>query len=308
MLVSITDAAGNMKLATETLRSEYDFRKLQPVTCVAHGLNLVVKVINNCYCHANSLIESVKLLFKNATSRLNRLRQLEPKLNRPPSPNMTRWKPWLEATKYYTNPQNVSRLKGAIEKIMTEELGVEPQRKKNEQDVKKYDKFRKALDCLNSPIAIAEVKFVYENLRFIASDIKQLESQSMPLHTAVGIVENVGKQLREIAGLRSEIIEKYDYVFAKNRSYQDFKDFVLGDPIQPGSTFHSLNETEKKFILNTPITSTEIERCFSKYKLIYRVNRRRFLFVNLKMVVISNCLLNRVSFIFAYFHCMTTNI
>lgn len=302
ILVSITDAAPSMKLATETLRKHYGFTKIQAVTCVAHGLNLVIKVVRQSYSRANLLIESVKLLFQNATSRLNRLRQLAPKLNRPPAPNITRWKPWLEATKYYTNPVNVSQLKNAIEQIMKEELGTKRKREESEQDVKKRAKFTNALDCLSNPLAIQEVNFVYKNLRFIASDIKQLESQFIPLTKAIAIVENVGVELSKIKNLHSAIIAKYDYVFQKNRSYQDFKNFVFGKPVRKESSFNSLNNIERKYILNTPITSTEIERSFSKYKCIYRSNRRRFLFENLKMVVISNCLINRVSYYFIWLH------
>lgn len=195
-MISITDAAPNMVKATKILRKKHGFRKTQSVTCVAHGISNVIKQIRECHPHANELILSVKQLFHNSPKRVNQIKKFDDldkttkmRLKRPPSPVITRWSSWMDSVPYYSDQENIRRLKNVVTQILHDEMGEEPHKKTSTDDINKYAKFEKVLNALDNPLAASEIKFLNENLLFVSYKIKKLQNQNISLKDAVDVVE-----------------------------------------------------------------------------------------------------------------------
>ena len=82
-------------------------KKLYPkqihVTCVAHGLHRVCEKIRDVNPELDSFIANMKKVFIKAPDRINQFRETCPDITLPPSPVVTRWETWIDATLYYHN-------------------------------------------------------------------------------------------------------------------------------------------------------------------------------------------------------------
>lgn len=102
ILLVTTDAAPYMKAAMQGLAVLYP--KMLHVTCLAHGLHRVCEVIRATFPNVNSLISSVKKVFRKAPHRKQAYHEASGgNIPLPPSPIITRWGTWLEAAIFYAN-------------------------------------------------------------------------------------------------------------------------------------------------------------------------------------------------------------
>lgn len=112
------------------------------------------------------------------------------------------------------------------------------------------------------------------------------------LEESLEIVEAVGEKLKQMRG-RPEFFKKYEQVATKNKGLAKLRlisnILELGKSTNPDEYVDSLTPEEIDAFKYAPITSSDVERSFSKYKNVLSDNRRSFLFDNLAKHVIIYC-------------------
>jgi hypothetical protein len=92
----VTDAAPYMKNAAEGLSVSYPI--LIHITCVAHALHRVCETICVLYPNVNKLVANRKKIFVKSLARLELFKNKAPDAPLPPTPVITWWGTWLDAT------------------------------------------------------------------------------------------------------------------------------------------------------------------------------------------------------------------
>jgi len=135
--------------------------------------------------------------------------------------------------------------------------------------------------------------FIHSNYGFLTSTITQLERQDISLIDSISIVKSVQNKLNDVVGEVGDAINrKLNYVLEKNNGFSILRNIskILNGEIT------SMDELPEDLIGNyliyfkyAPITSTDVERSFSRYKNILSDNRRRLDVENIKKTLVVQC-------------------
>lgn len=151
---------------------------------------------------------------------------------------------------------------------------------------------KKAQDAIKVPNLKTQLAFIKSNFSCIVSSITKLQKNGMQLEESLEIVEAVGEKLKQMRG-RPEFFKKYEQVATKNKGLAKLRlisnILELGKSTNPDEYVDSLTPEEIDAFKYAPITSSDVERSFSKYKNVLSDNRRSFLFDNLAKHVIIYC-------------------
>ncbi|XP_023215156.1 uncharacterized protein LOC111617975 [Centruroides sculpturatus] len=269
VLVAVTDAASYMVPAMKTLK--IFFPALVHVTCLAHGLNRVAEQIRVEYEKVNKLISSVKKVFIKAPSRVQAFRQMLPDVALPPEPVLTRWGTWLKAVNYYS--EHFSDIKKLLDTLADDAVCV-----------------TKAKEILNDIYVQNDLVYIKSHFTFIADTITALESSGKPIYEQIDLLNRAKQKLCDAPGTAAEKVrKKLDAVLQKNTGLKSL--FVVAD-ILAGKK----SKTESEFPVHLlprlkycPLSSVDVERSFSAYKLILSDKRCNFSIENLEKVLIIYC-------------------
>jgi hypothetical protein len=99
VLLLVTDAAPYMKKTAEGLSVSYP--KLIHVTCVVHALHRVCEIIRVLYPNVDKLVANGKKIFMKSPARIEHFKNKIPDTPLPPTPVITWWGSWLDATVHY---------------------------------------------------------------------------------------------------------------------------------------------------------------------------------------------------------------
>lgn len=139
--------------------------------------------------------------------------------------------------------------------------------------------------------------FIHSNYGFIPAEITKLETQHVPLIEALSIVKNVETKIEKITGQNGILInQKFKTILQKNEGYQIIFRIskILSGEIQSMEGLpEDLTNNDLIYFKYAPITTTDVERSFSRYKNLLCDNRRSFDFENLKKSFVVQC--NNVS-------------
>ncbi|KAE9528576.1 hypothetical protein AGLY_012151 [Aphis glycines] len=139
----------------------------------------------------------------------------------------------------------------------------------------------------------ADLVFIHSNYGFLPDTILKLENQGLPIVEAIGIIKNVQNKLENIfCKIGISVHEKFKKVIEKNTGFETIikiNDVLTGQ----GKCFDGLPEdltiNDIAYFKYAPLTSTDVERSFSRYKNLMAPNRRAFEFENLKQALIVQC-------------------
>lgn len=147
---------------------------------------------------------------------------------------------------------------------------------------------------LNQTDVIEEFEFVNEHLSSLVFDIKKLETEILEAHEGCKILDQIGAKLRSTPGMPVAIIKKFDDVFAKNSGYVALSTYFKSNKTVKLSPLDKWSDEQLKLLKFFPLSTAQVERIFSIYKIMLRSNRRRFKFRNFKKFVIAKCILQQV--------------
>lgn len=119
-----------------------------------------------------------------------------------------------------------------------------------------------------------------------------LEKSGVNLGKSLELVQNVENKLSE-GGRGIEFVKvKLSEVLSKNPGLSQIKkisEIISGEIINDDEDLAELSPEDISCFKYAPIVSVDVERSFSKYKVMLRDNRRSFQFDNLKAHFITSC-------------------
>lgn len=193
----------------------------------------------------------------------------------PPEPVITRWGTWVKAACYYANHgTDILPVLNLFERDDAIAIG-------------------RAIDSLQNPNIKGDLAFLKANYEFLPESIASLESASMQLVDAVGIVKDVVVKVGAVRGERgSSFRQKFAQVLDKNDGLKTLMAIAATLSGETGVNAEQLRGYNSKEIASfkfAPITSCDVERSFSMLKALYRDNRKSFTFDALQMHVVIHC-------------------
>lgn len=264
ILLFVSDSAAYMLKAGKLLKKEYP--NLLHITCVAHALHRICEFVRNQFPSVDRLISSCKKIFRKAPSRVAIYKSMLPSIPLPPSPVITRWGTWIEASLFHYN--NFELMKSCVLKLPEDATSI-TECKVIYQNQNLFD----------------ELQFINENFSSLPKSIEFFEKQNIKLSEAFAVLDRVTNQLKSIPGeFGGKLSEKVSAVFQRN------PDLNILYQLWKGS---STPETFSKFgnfipYLNTaPLNSCDVERSFSIFKDVLTSKRTSFTPENLEKQLIT---------------------
>lgn len=189
----------------------------------------------------------------------------------PPKPVTTRWGTWLEAAVYYCD--NFDQVKSVVGQL-------------NDADAEaiKMSKAKFAEPKIKNDLA-----FIKANFASIVNATVKLETQGLPLNDSVETYDSIRKSLNSMK--RKDFVQKMEAVNKRNAGYKDIvaiRDVLNGHQIK-NKYVEKLSPNELTMFRYCPVTSSDVERSFSRYKGVLTEKRRTFTFENLKKHMIVYC-------------------
>jgi len=269
VLLFLSDAAPYMKKAGDTIKVLYP--KIIHVTCLAHGLHRVAEEVCVNYPKVDKLVSSVKQIFLKAPSRTVLFKTVNLEIPLPPEPILTRWGTWIEATSYYC--KYFSKIRDVVRQL----------------DPIDAVSIKKAQNLVNQRSMEPNLIFIDSNYGFLPTKIKQLETQGVELSKTIKEITQTKKKIEEVSSeVGVAIQKKLRYVLEKNRGFETMM-ILTGDSESMDGLPEELTGDDLKFYKYAPMTSTDVERSFSRYKNLLSNNRRSFEIENLKKILVVQC-------------------
>lgn len=273
VLLFVTDAAPYMVKAGQTLQSLYS--KMIHLTCLAHGIHRVAENIREKFKKVDKLISRVKQVFLKAPSRVLVFKSEAPAIPLPPEPILTRWGTWIIAASYYCKYYQV------IRRVL---LSL------NAEDAISV---KEAQQLIQEPDMEANLVYIHSNFGFIPEYITKLETQYISLSEALSSVKYVQNKLNDCEGeIGVAVFQKLNNVLEKNCGFKTIlkiSKILSGQEISMEGLPDDLTGDDITYFKYAPITSTDVERSFSRYKTLLVDNRRSFNFENIKKSLVVQC-------------------
>jgi len=273
VLLFVSDAAPYMVKSGKSLQVLYS--KMVHITCLAHGLHRVAEQIRINFPEINSLISNIKKVFLKAPYRINLFKNFAPGIPLPPEPIITRWSTWLNAVNYYC--EHFLHIKNVILQLDSDDALAIKNTKK----------------LVENPEIEENLIYIKSNFGFLATEITRLETSGMLLSESVCCIEKVKQQIKQALEKTGEMVtKKLDDVLNKNSGFKILtiiSNILKGEKVLREELPEDLTCDDLIHYKFAPITSVDVERSFSKYKHILSDRRRKFLFENLKKVLIVQC-------------------
>ena len=273
VLLFVSDAASYMKTAGAALKVL--FPRLIHITCAAHALHRMSELVRSLFPSIDKLISCVKKIFLKSAARVTTFREVAPDVPLPPQPSLIRWGTWINAALYYG--KHFDAVSAAVHALDKEDAA---------SIQTAHDLFEQEGETLRANLA-----FIVANFGDLPGVIEKLEGRNLLLTKSTELFESTLRKLGSVPGRhRQKMHQKSKDVLSRNPDYLRIKELakiLSGTPPTTMST--ELSPTEVAGFKFAPITSTDVERTFSRLKTVLTDRRHRFTFENLKMVVVAYC-------------------
>lgn len=217
-------------------------------------------------------------MFLKAPHRVEVYKEAMPNVPLPPEPIITRWGTWIEAAIFCAD--HFDQLKRII---------IEKLKDKNVVSITKCENMLKLESVKN------DLTYIKANFFILVKIIKKLESSNLSLYDATKIVDETILNMEMVPGNNGKIIkEKVLDLLHKNDGFKMLKQIsdVLsgkeGSVLPPN--FTPIISFCMKF---APITSVDVERSFSTYKMILTEKRTNMTPQNMEKYIVINSYENK---------------
>lgn len=273
VLLAYTDAAAYMVAAMQLLKVFYP--ALVHVTCLAHGINRIAEEVRSQFPMVNKLISTIKKVFLKAPTRVQAFQEQLPDVPLPPEPVLTRWGTWLKAAEYYNC--HLHEIKSVVMQL--------------EDGASTYiTTAKKLLEDSSIPHDLA---YIRAHFTFLVEIISKLERRGTPLYENIDLIQEVKDNIKNAPGEVGEKVRtKIDNVLKKNTGLQILyaaADILSGKGSDVDHPLVMQHTARLKF---APVTSVDVERSFSAYKLILSDKRQSFTMENIEKVLVVYCAAN----------------
>lgn len=236
-------------------------------------LHRVAEFVRISYADVDTLVANAKRCFLKSPERTRLFKKANPSVPLPPKPIITRWGTWLRAVDYFHEHYD-EFAKGIMNLEPDDSAAIE-----------------RIQDILKKPHLKTQIAAIHANFSTIAEAITKLETEGLPLTESIDTVLRVGQQLSSLLGpVGREVYQKYNAVLSRNPGFQVMCQIadVFRDQ-DPDQSIRHMNPRDLSKFKYVPITSCDVERCFSQYAAVFTANRRSFKFENLSHIFTILC-------------------
>lgn len=177
---------------------------------------------------------------------------------------ITRWGTWLNAAIYYC--ENIDQIRSIVKQL-------------NPDDA---ISIQMAQDVLADKSLDANLIYIKSNFGFLPETIKCLEKSGVPLNDAITLIENTKISLQKCNGQKGKsVYEKFKKILSKNEGFDTLSKIskILNGKSESIELGEDLSANDMTFFKYAPITSTDVERSFSRYKNVLTDKRRSIFFL-----------------------------
>jgi hypothetical protein len=136
-----------------------------------------------------------------------------------------------------------------------------------------------------------DLTYIKENFNCLIEIITKLETNAMLLFNSLNLIDSTLSQMRESHGIAAEkVLNKFNNVLTKNSGFNKIK--AISDVINGSKNSVldlQLTPEEIASLKFASISSCDVERSFSRYKIILSDKRMSFTKTKLKYYLIVNC-------------------
>ena len=213
----ITDGVKVMVKFGQLIMNSPELSHVKHTTCIVHWLNLLCEIIRNKYTIINDLVAGIKITLNNNNSNKVLFKELVGKL--PPDVVITRWKTFLQPTKFYYS--HFDKIWKYIDVVLNNNKN-----KVNKQNSKSPKKEKKRMTRLSSIYDKKdEVRQQLQNVEVIilVDCINILESRHLTITQQVNVIESIrtNKNIMDV-----EVKDKLLEIINKNKLYLEMLNSV----------------------------------------------------------------------------------
>ena len=138
-----------------------------------------------------------------------------------------------------------------------------------------------------------KLAYIKANFCGISKPITRLETMGIQLCDSINTVKQTESELLQVQGkVANKVNAKLQSVLERNPGYSTLckvSDILCGNEAELGRNKQGLSANNLTLFEYSPLTSCDVERSFSSYKVLLNDNRRSFQFDSFKMRVIIHC-------------------
>ena len=273
ILLLVTDAAPYMVKAGNGLTLLYP--KLIHITCLAHALHRLSEQIRLNFPNVDLLIANCKKIFIKAPKRIEIFKDNAPYIPLPPKPIIVRWGTWINAAIYYNdNFELVANVLGKLDEEEAASIAI--------------TKKLLLLENIRN-----ELIYISSNYGFLPGLIENLEKQNLHICESIVIYEKVWINICSAQGDIAKCIKnKLTAIFNKNGNFRKIEAIAKIIQGTNNNCMEAINNLSNKEILcfkYAPVTTSDVERSFSRYKNLLRPNRQLIKDENISLYTIPYC-------------------
>lgn len=147
-----------------------------------------------------------------------------------------------------------------------------------------------AKQLLEDPSIPRDLAYIRSHYTFLVRIICELESSGKPIYESMALLEEVKQKMKEAPGdVGEKVRTKMEKVLQKNNGLKDLcaaADILAGKSSAVDCNIPVQHVPKVKY---APVTSVDVERSFSAYKLILTDKRHSFSLENLEKVLVIYC-------------------
>jgi hypothetical protein len=272
VLLIVSDATPYMIKAAKALQLLYP--KMIHVTCLAHALRGVAEEVRGSYPEVDKLIANGKKIFIQPPLQVQKFKEEAPTLPLPPKPIVTCWWAWLDGANYYcTNYSPIGKIFSKFDRKDSSSIT--------------------SVQELFSVTMSRNLAYIKANFCGISKSITRLKTMGIQLCNAINIVKQTESELSRVQGkAANKVNARLQSVLEQNPGYStlcNVSDILCVNEADLGRNEQELSANDLTVFKYSPVRSCDVERSFSRYKILLSDNRRSFQFDGFKMHVIIHC-------------------
>ena len=228
------------------------------VTCFALALHGVAEEVRGSYPEVEKLTANGKKIFIKSPLRMQKFKEEAPTLPLPPTAHCNTLGTWLDVANYYCT--NYCQ----IEKIF------------NKFDRKDSSSI-KSVQELFSVTMSRNLAYIKANFRGISKSITCLETVGTQLCDSINIVKQTESEFSLVQGeVANKVNAKLQSVLERNPGYSTLckvSDILCGNKAELGGNKQGHSANDLTLFKYSPVTSFDVDRSFSSYKVQLSDNR-----------------------------------
>jgi hypothetical protein len=232
------------------------YPKLIHVTCTAYALHRVYETIRVLYPNVDKLVGNGQKIFVKSPARIEFLKNKAPDTSLPPTPVITRWGTWLDATVHHA--ENFEIFCSVVNKF-------------DGDDASSITIFQDIFQDSNELKTLkTDLAYIRANFSFLFQSITKLQMTTNLLSETIKEIKDIEDKLKKISDSKADAVkQKFRSCIRNNKGFKVTCDISCVLEAEDQVDFEDLEDLSVSYIecyKYERIVSCDVERTSSQYK------------------------------------------